>query len=322
MKNWEWMMIAEVRREWELAVRGVSMPESRVARLLSRPRRTLTIFLARKFNWERPLIATTVWGDEFHGLLPEAVTSLIWRFGMYERMTTLFVLRHLPEGGTFVDIGAHFGYFTMLASRLVGPAGRVIAIEAMPKTYGYLSANIAVNSLTNVTAINRAASAVRETLTFKDFGVINSSLNSASDARGVLAGKHAPSTSVDVEASRADDLLAEAGVGTVDLIKIDAESSEEFVLAGMGRTLGANGDKPTVLIELGGGDAAEDARGLRILQTMKDLGYGVFLFDGMYLRPLELPSVIPYLNAVFVHRDRLQAFSLGEAITPKGHSLA
>lgn len=62
----------------------------------------------------------------------------------------------LATGDTFVDLGANIGYFTLLASRLVGGHGRVVAIEASPSIFSQLQSNLTLNRVRNVRAVNVA----------------------------------------------------------------------------------------------------------------------------------------------------------------------
>lgn len=70
----------------------------------------------------------------------------------YEQDTVLELKARLKPGDTFVDVGAHVGFFTILAHLLVGDSGKVIAFEADLENYSYLMANVI--GLKNVTAIN------------------------------------------------------------------------------------------------------------------------------------------------------------------------
>lgn len=63
---------------------------------------------------------------------------------------------HLRPGMTFIDAGANIGFFTVLGARLVGPQGRVIAIEMMPDTAAVLRSHIATNELANVEVVENA----------------------------------------------------------------------------------------------------------------------------------------------------------------------
>jgi hypothetical protein len=71
-------------------------------------------------------VATTFWGESMRVLLPEQVSTRIWRYGFFEEDVCRFLLRFLRAGDTFVDVGAHFGFFTRLGAALTGAAGRVL----------------------------------------------------------------------------------------------------------------------------------------------------------------------------------------------------
>jgi FkbM family methyltransferase len=127
----------------------------------------------------------------------------------------------LEPGFTVLDVGAHVGYFATLAARLVGPAGRVVAIEPDPLNFELLEANIRRLRLRNVEALNAAA--WRETGTLE---LARSKVNSG-DHR--LASR--PSRErVAVRAITVDGLLGEA---RVDVALLDTQGSERMVLEGM-----------------------------------------------------------------------------------------
>lgn len=84
--------------------------------------------------------------DLFH-VLPSA------QAGVYNALK-----QHLRPGMTFVDAGANIGFFTVLGATLVGPGGKVLAVEMMPDTAGVLRRHIADNGLTNVEVIEKALS--------------------------------------------------------------------------------------------------------------------------------------------------------------------
>jgi FkbM family methyltransferase len=276
--------------------------DSRLNRTLKSPLRTAAVLALRKFGKPRDVAASLVWGDTFHGALPEAVSSVIWRLGHYEPVTTQLVISMLKPGDIFVDIGSHFGYFTLLASRLVGPTGKVVAIEAMPSTYAMISQNVARNGLKNVELHNCAAFNKTQKLTFRDFGVVHSSLNTAFDVRGALEGKDAGFTEISVNAVPADELLAQYRSRRIAMIKIDAESSEEFVLEGLSETLKHN--RPAILLELGGSNTDDASRVGKIVGLLEAAGYkGKTWRDGRFEAMLSINN-LPYDNYIFVHDQR------------------
>src|SRR5262245_2134996 len=76
----------------------------------------------------------------------------------YEPEETAFIEAALAPGMTFLDLGANVGYFTCLAARKVGPAGRVWAFEPDPRNFRLLVRSVKANGLSNVTAVRAAAS--------------------------------------------------------------------------------------------------------------------------------------------------------------------
>lgn len=78
--------------------------------------------------------------------------------GEYEPAMADVVAAVLPEGGTFVDLGANEGYFSVLAGRRVGPAGRVVAIEPQRHLRPVIERNLAANAVTNVALVQAAVS--------------------------------------------------------------------------------------------------------------------------------------------------------------------
>ena len=103
------------------------MPSSRLARTFEHPLKNAVIAALQVTGHQYRVAAPLFWDDHFHGFTSEAVTSLVWKYRFYEQATSLLILRYLNPGEVFVDIGAHFGYFTLPAARLVGLKGRVAA---------------------------------------------------------------------------------------------------------------------------------------------------------------------------------------------------
>ena len=282
------------------------MPSSRLARTVAHPLKNAVIAALRVTGHQYRVAAPLFWGDHFHGFIPEAVTSLVWKYRFYEQATSLFILRYLNPGDVFVDIGAHFGYFTLLAARLVGLEGRVVSIEAIPSTCAALGRNLVSNNIGNVETHNLAAFSEQRALTFRDFGPVLSSLNTAFAVRGVLEGRDAPSTDVQVRAIPADQII---GTRAVSMIKIDTESSEEYVIAGLSRTIELC--RPTLIVELGGA-SADEARVPRILEALGARDYEAFILGHDRLEPVSHDRRLEYNNIAFIHRHHRDRLAINE----------
>ena len=143
--------------------------------------------------------------------------------------------RHLPErserallapfvrkGGTFVDIGANIGTYTLWASRLVGPTGRVVALEPHPRTFAKLRFNILANEAGNVVLLNVAAGDEEGTALLRFDGGGNIGGASLLQVR-----QGAPEITVPIPVRPLKSLLEKAGVTRPDVIKIDVEGFED-----------------------------------------------------------------------------------------------
>jgi hypothetical protein len=131
---------------------------SRLSRSLRSPVKTLLPPIMRRLGIKRTLGVQTIWGGVFKCVLPEAVTSEIWRSRSFELPVGLSMMKFLPAGGSYQDVGAHFGYFSLLGSHLAGADGKVLSVEATPSTFQSLKYNIENNAaFNNVTLVQGAA---------------------------------------------------------------------------------------------------------------------------------------------------------------------
>lgn len=128
--------------------------------------------------------------------------------------------RTLRPGDTFVDAGSNIGFYAILASRLVGPTGKVVAIEMMPDTAERLRLHCRLNKASNVEIVEVALSDRKDgeviaTVTEGKFG-------QASIARADKAG---PLRKVSVQCGTLDDIMAGVA-GPIALLKMDLEGAE------------------------------------------------------------------------------------------------
>ena len=112
-----------------------------------------TDFLKRK-GTER--VSITSFGAKISCNLNDMVARFIFLFRIWEPSITSVVQKTLKEGDVFVDAGANIGYYTLLASKLVGDTGRVISIEALPEIFKRLESNVVSNCAKNVRLVNIA----------------------------------------------------------------------------------------------------------------------------------------------------------------------
>ena len=141
----------------------------------------------------------------------------------------LFLHDYTPQrGDVVVDVGAGNGAEAFLFSRLVGPTGRVVSIEAHPRMYARLVDLCAANRLDNVTALQVAVSDFEGDVVLSDDAHHLQNRLLASDAEGIS-----------VPARRLDTIAAELGIDRIDLLKMNIEGEEARALEGMGGLLAA-----------------------------------------------------------------------------------
>ncbi|HTR62002.1 MAG TPA: FkbM family methyltransferase [Candidatus Binataceae bacterium] len=134
----------------------------RVTRRLPRTRGAVRFaVLARKFYLRRPrgVVVADVMGFKMKLDPADWVQGglLFWP-QLWDINEFKFLARHLHPGDTFLDVGAHVGFVALIASRLVGPQGTVVSVEAAPDLFRRLCEHLEMNQVRNVRAFNVAAS--------------------------------------------------------------------------------------------------------------------------------------------------------------------
>ena len=182
--------------------------------------------------------STRLFGYDVQLDLGEAIQRWMY-LGAFEPKETTLVKETLRPGMTFLDVGANFGYFTLLAASRVGAGGRVVAVEPSPLAAGRLKQNVEANSLRQVSVHQMGLSAESGTL---DLYI------SPADFHSPTMSASSGGEPVSVPVRRLDDCLDEWGVERVDLMKMDVEGHEPFVLRGAGDAL-SSGRIRAVLVE-------------------------------------------------------------------------
>ena len=113
----------------------------------------------RRTIWDRvwwrafPYTTTTRDGFRMHGDTTDLIQRYIYYFGEWEPVISKWFRQHVQQGDTVVDVGANVGWYTLLAARLVGPLGRVVAIEASPSIALALTALISISTQPSARAL-------------------------------------------------------------------------------------------------------------------------------------------------------------------------
>jgi len=148
----------------------------------------------------------------------------------------------LSEGDVFADVGAHIGYYTLIASRIVGPTGRVYALEPYLANRQLLEVNVQSNEATNVRILAVAAGAARAD------GVL--SMPHSGDAARMSLTADGRAVEQQVSIVPLADIVDSDDVRRLGLIKIDVEGYEDRVLQGLEGLLSGGVVRPTILLEM------------------------------------------------------------------------
>lgn len=189
--------------------------------------------LARFAN--RPFLArlpADLGGAAFICDLQDTISREVCFTGRYEPQETQLAMQLLRPGMVAVDVGANWGYFTLLCAHRVGAAGRVIALEPHPRLSSMLAENAATNTLSQVEVLKLAAGAGSGARKFVDFDAAGGNWGLSRTAQLSEAADF------ECESVGLDALLDARGHRRVDLVKIDIEGGEADAIRGM--TAGLN----------------------------------------------------------------------------------
>ena len=231
-------------------------------------------------------------------LVPEIVGTALSRDGYIEAPLTEVLLERLRPGMVFVDVGAHYGYHTLVASRLVGPDGRVFAFEPARRAFELLQRNVV--GLGNVEVVNAAVHSSCGAGDLHDFGPGHSALSTLFATARVPDEERRTltATTYPVRCTTLDDHLGAAGV-VPDVVKLDAEGSERAILEGM-RGLLRHG-RPLIALETGDYDGMASPETAASIDFLESFGYRPFEYaGGGALRPHRRQARYGYDNLFFV----------------------
>jgi FkbM family methyltransferase len=239
-------------------------------------------WLWERLRWRRfRTRVRTRFGMDMECYTGSAVGRSVYYFGMWEPNLTHWVRNSLSPGDVFVDVGAHVGYYTLVAGRIVGDDGQVVAVEASRSTCRTLRRNVAMNALGNVDCVNAAAAAQRGSVELRGH-------HDDTARAGVRQKEGRPSLGA-VDAVPVQELVDERDWSRTRLVKIDVEGYEPRVVAGMRRLIAGCRADCEFLVELTP-ERYEDGELQKMLATFAAQGF----------RPHEI--VNPYSDDYYLAR--------------------
>ncbi len=205
----------------------------------------------------------------------DETSQMLFVGGNYDPNEMCFLEDILKPGMVFIDIGSNIGLYTLFASRLIGEEGTVIAVEPSKRELLRLKANLKLNRCKNVKVISTAisdCSSTGELLIADEEHSGHNTFGNFSYPSVFIQGKQM------IKKKKLDDLIDELSLNRVNVIKIDVEGHELFVLKGALKTV--KRFKPILLIELF--DRALELQGCnsnQVLELLRQLGYYIYVYD-------------------------------------------
>jgi FkbM family methyltransferase len=265
------------KRLLELMEKSISLSKrKRIERFAKAPKKILFSRVIKAMSvWSKRSIriqAKTFWGENMLVVFPEVNSLRIYRYGFIEEALTKMAIKYVRSGMTFFDIGAHFGYFTLLSSHLIGREGKVHAFEPTLSSFEILKNNALKKN--NIFVSHHAVLSKRKKVLLNDYGLKYSVYNTIFSGRlpEDISANLKPKQ-YEVESISIDDYVETNGVKP-DFVKIDAESSEYEILLGMEKTIADS--RPIIAIEvgdMGGQDVPESRELINYLIDRKYLPY-------------------------------------------------
>jgi FkbM family methyltransferase len=191
---------------------------------------------------------------------------------------------------TLVDIGAHLGYFSLLAAKKVGSTGHVYAFEPQHDNCEMLGKSVLSNEFQNrVTIVEKAVTDC--------IGSVDLYYAEPGDGEASIYGRNAEGKDVHrlVETITLDEFFAAEGWPKVDIIKMDIEGAEKLALEG-GRELIRRNPQLKMVMEFGPDvQAAAGVSPEELINTLLGVGFTQFSIIESELKPLNMPQDIPLL---------------------------
>ncbi len=255
---------------------------SKFRRMMVCPFKYLNAILFRELVYkrnkvEKAVVAKTFFGIKMHLLIPASTDIYLTGGKSHDSEIRLakFLINRLNLGDIFVDVGAHYGYYTLLGLKLVGKTGQVHSFEASPTTYNILKKN--TENIKNININNLVASDEIAELKFYEFPNLYSEYNTLDKEQFEKEEwfSKANPTQINVKSIVLDEYLSAKGI-VPNIIKIDVEGAENKVINGLRNCLSKS--SPMVAMEY-----LSDERGNKGHQgaekILNSLGYKSFVID-------------------------------------------
>lgn len=227
-------------------------------------------------------------------LSQELLQSQVW-----EKYQTEQFIKSINKGNTVVDIGAHIGYYTLLAAEKVGKYGHVFAFEPDPKNFLLLTKNIKENGYSNVTVIRSAVSSRDGYLSFyvHPTNTGDHSILKNKDRRRKFK----------VKTVTLDKYFRD--IKKIDVIKMDVQGAEYSVLKG-GKNIFVKMKKLILFTEFYPSSFVEAGhKPMNFLNTLQRLGYNIYDIDEAKKELMKISNYTEFLTLFSIPDFRGTSFT-------------
>ncbi len=193
--------------------------------------------------------------------------------GTYELQKQLVFWKSIKHGMVVFDIGAHVGFYTMLASAALGEQGEVIAFEPFPQNIDFLKRHLVINNRQNVRIIEAAVGDRRSPGRFRQ-------------GDDTFTGCITDNGDLSVPLVVLDDLVSSGAVQPPQIIKMDIEGGEYDALSGAKKILARW--RPQIFLSTHGPDIHR-----KCLELLQDIGYDVVPLYGSLESADEVIALSP-----------------------------
>lgn len=223
------------------------------------------------------------------GISPHLIMS-----GFWESWLSLLFAQIIKPGDVCMDIGANFGYYSILMSELAGDRGRTISVEANPNTAYHLK---------NTSFLNGGRFDVVQAAISDKKGEVVLTVTEKHIGGATIKKNELTESPVAVPAITIDELVEQKKLSSVNVMKIDVEGVEPWVFMGMTETLKRNPDIQ-LIIEYSP-SLYEDAKGFTEFLMSRFTVYQATHVDVLTeLRPSDIPRIssIPYHTDLYLKK--------------------
>lgn len=245
------------------------------------------------------------WADDVSvRILPDdQLSRALFVSDTYEPNTLCVIRELLTQGSTFIDVGANMGVISLVASKWVGPSGRVYSLEPSTREYENLRHNVESNPALSVKPFRLAAASSGGHATLRVAAASHAGLNTLGNAfpyEGVETERLET-----IETITLDDFVAREAIHGIAAMKIDVEGAEAAVLQGAHNVL--RDHRPAIVFEVFSRSLAANGSTCEALDRLfYDARYRLYSIDEETARlvPLDALAIIDEQNAVALPVER------------------